>query len=76
MPTMRFFQDILQYPFLQCAVAAAFLAAAACGVLGTYVVAKRSSFMVGAVSHSLLGGIGLALYANTMLGLTFIKPMS
>ena len=73
---MQFFNDILQYPFLQYALAAALLASAACGVLGSYVVARRSSFMVGAVSHSLLGGIGLARYASVVLGLSFITPMT
>ena len=73
---MQFFQDIIHYPFLQHALIAAFLAAAACGVLGSYVVAKRSSFMVGAVSHSLLGGIGLARYANVVLGMAFLTPMA
>ena len=73
---MLFFKDILHYPFLQFALLAALLASAACGVLGSYVVARRSSFMVGAVSHSLLGGIGLARYANVVLGLAFLTPMT
>ena len=73
---MHIFQNILQYPFLIFALIAALLASAACGVLGSYVVARRSSFMVGAVSHSLLGGIGLARYANVVLGLAFLTPMA
>ena len=73
---MQFLQDILHYPFLQYAVLAAILASAACGVLGSYVVARRSSFMVGAISHSLLGGIGLARFAAVVLGIASITPMA
>ncbi len=38
------------------------LAAVCCGVVGCYVVLKRDSYAVGAVSHSLLGGVGAVLY--------------
>ncbi len=34
------------------------------GVVGTYVVTKRISYIAGAISHSILGGIGAALYFN------------
>lgn len=73
---MLFLRDILQYDFLQRSLLAALLASAACGVLGAYVVARRNSYMVGAVSHSLLGGIGLARYCQVMLGMAFFTPMA
>ena len=73
---MQFFHDLFKLEFLRCAFFAALLASAACGVLGSYVVARRSSFMVGAVSHSLLGGIGLARYACVVFGMTFLTPMA
>ena len=34
------------------------------GIVGTYVVTKRISYIAGAISHSVLGGIGAALYFN------------
>jgi zinc transport system permease protein len=34
------------------------------GIIGTYVVTKRISYIAGAISHSVLGGIGAALYFN------------
>ncbi len=34
------------------------------GIIGTYVITKRISYIAGAVSHSILGGIGAALYFN------------
>ena len=46
------------------ALLASLLAAIACGTVGSYVVVKRCSYMVGAISHSLLGGIGLACFCQ------------
>jgi len=72
---MQYFSDLFKYPILLHALYASMLASAACGVLGAYVVARRSSYMVGAVSHSLLGGIGLARFCQAVLGLAFFTPM-
>jgi len=72
---MQFLQALSTLPFLQRALAAAALSAIACGILGAYVVARRSSYMVGAMSHSLLGGIGLARYCQVVLGFSFFTPM-
>ena len=71
---MQFFIDAISYDFLQRAILAALLASAVCGVLGAYIVARRNSYMLGAVSHSLLGGIGLALFCQNVLGLAFFTP--
>ena len=71
---MQFFNDAISYDFLQRAILTALLASAACGVLGAYIVARRNSYMLGAVSHSLLGGIGLALFCQNALGLAFFTP--
>lgn len=71
---MQFFHDIFVYDFLRRALLASILVSASCGVLGAYVVARRGSYMVGAVSHSLLGGIGLARYCQAVLGLAFFTP--
>ncbi len=57
-----FFQALLQYPFLQHALIAGLLASIGCGVIGTYVVVKRIAFIAGGIAHSVLGGMGAALY--------------
>ena len=51
-----------EYPFMQNALAAAFLASLACGLVGTLVVCNRLTFLAGGASHAAYGGIGLALY--------------
>ena len=71
---MQFFIDALSLEFLQRAIFTALLASAACGVLGGYIVARRNSYMLGAVSHSLLGGIGLSLYGQQVLHIAFLTP--
>jgi zinc transport system permease protein len=50
------------HSFLQTALAAGLLAALGCGVVGTFVVVKRITFLAGGIAHSVLGGMGAALY--------------
>jgi len=50
------------YGFLQSALIAGLLASVGCGVIGTFVVVKRIAFMAGGIAHSVLGGMGAALY--------------
>ncbi len=51
-----------EYSFLQTAFAAGLLASIGCGVMGSYVVVKRIGYMAGGISHSVLGGMGAALF--------------
>ncbi|MEJ2422873.1 MAG: metal ABC transporter permease [Candidatus Thiodiazotropha sp.] len=57
-----FFPALMHHEFLQSAVAAALLASIGCGVIGTYVVVKRIAFIAGGIAHSVLGGMGAAVY--------------
>lgn len=61
---------LLQYDFMQHALAAGVLAGIACGVVGTYVVVRRMVFISGGLAHTTFGGIGLAYYLgfNPLLG--------
>lgn len=62
--------DILSYNFIQNAILAALLSGICCGIVGTYMVSRRLVFLGGGITHSSLGGIGLAYYAgfDTTLG--------
>ena len=51
------------------------LASISFGIIGTYVVTKRISYLAGAISHSAFGGIGAALYFNRTFELTWLDPM-
>ena len=59
---MDFFNALLTYPFLQNAVAAAFLAAISCGISGTFVYVNRITFIAGGIAHAVLGGVGAAVF--------------
>ena len=58
----EFFSALVQHGFLQSAVVAGLLASIGCGVMGTYVVVKRIAFLAGGIAHSVLGGMGAAVY--------------
>lgn len=57
-----FIQALVVHGFLQTALAAGLLASLGCGIVGTFVVVKRIAFMAGGIAHSVLGGMGAALY--------------
>jgi len=69
-----FFSALLVNPFLQYALIAGVLASIACGIIGTYVVTKRITFLSGGISHTVLGGVGIACYLNKIYG-TNIPPL-
>lgn len=54
--------DIFEYRFLQNAVAAAVLSGITCGVVGSYIVARRTVAVSGGVTHASFGGIGMAYF--------------
>ena len=55
-------ENILSQSFLQHAFLAGVLASIGCGIMGTYVVVKRISFLAGGIAHSILAGMGIAYY--------------
>lgn len=67
---MEFLEDIINYEYLRNAIYAAILSGIICGVVGCYIVARRSLFLAGGITHSSFGGLGIALYCgfNPILG--------
>ena len=64
---MAHFFDVLtnaDFPFLRNALCAGLLASVLFGIIGTVVTVRRIASLAGAVSHAVLGGIGLALYLS------------
>ncbi len=57
-----FIDALLQYSFLQHALIGGLLASIGCGIIGSYVVVKRIGFLAGGISHSVLGGMGVAFF--------------
>ncbi len=68
---MTDFVDALSnYQFMRYALFGGFLASIACGIVGTFVVVKRISYLAGGISHAVIGGIGVAYFfgGHPMLG--------
>lgn len=72
---MEFFHDLPHYTFLQHALIAAILASIPCGIIGSFIVVRRSTYIAGAISHSLLAGMGLSLYLNVVHGFHNLTPL-
>ncbi len=70
-----FFQDVAEFPFLRNAMIASLLTAIAAGMSGTLVVVRRSTYLAGAVSHSILAGLGLARLLQRRFGIEWFTPM-
>jgi zinc transport system permease protein len=64
--------DIL---FLRYAFGAGLLASVAFGIIGTYVVVRRISYIAGAIAHCVLGGIGAGLYLQAEAGWSWCTPL-
>ncbi len=61
--------------FLRYAFIMGGLAAISFGIIGTFVTIKRIGYLAGAISHSVFGGIGLALFLQVNAGLTWFDPI-
>jgi zinc transport system permease protein len=58
----EFFEALTSHYFLQNALLGGILASIACGVVGSYVVVKRISYLAGGIAHAILGGMGIAYF--------------
>ena len=64
----EFFEAVVNHTFLRNALLVGILASVACGMIGTYVVARRITYIAGGIAHSVLGGMGAARYFETVHG--------
>ncbi len=54
--------ELYQYAFFQHALLGSLFTAIACGIIGTYIVARRLVFISGGITHASFGGLGLGFY--------------
>jgi zinc transport system permease protein len=62
-------------PFFRYALLTGIFASLPFGIIGTFVVVRRISYIAGAIAHCVLGGIGLGLYLEKGAGITWFGPM-
>jgi zinc transport system permease protein len=63
-----------QIHFLRNAMIAGILSCVAFGVVGSYVVVRRVSYLAGAIAHSVLCGVGFALFMRGRFGWMWLDP--
>ena len=60
-------------PFFRYALVVGLLASVSLGIVGSYVVTRRITYIAAAISHCVLGGIGVAFYLNVVHGLDVVQ---
>lgn len=75
---IEFFSDIVAYDFMVYALVACLLSGVTCGIVGSYIVARRMVFLCGGITHASFGGLGIALYAglNPLVGALSFASLS
>lgn len=70
--------ELLHYNFFQNALLSTLLISISCGLVGTYIVARRMVFISGGITHSSFGGLGLAYFLgiSPMIGATAFALLS
>ncbi|MBP7431606.1 MAG: metal ABC transporter permease, partial [Candidatus Hydrogenedentes bacterium] len=73
----EFLQALLHpdIPVLRHAMLVGVLSSVAFGIVGTFVVTRRITFIAAAIAHCVLGGVGAALYLRARFGLTWLEPI-
>jgi zinc transport system permease protein len=61
--------------FLRLALATGIAASVACGIVGTYVVTRRITYIAGGVAHCVLAGMGAAQYLRVVHGWDWLHPL-
>ncbi|MDI9571404.1 MAG: metal ABC transporter permease [Pseudomonadota bacterium] len=70
-----FLTDLPRYPFLQYALLTGLLVSVPCGIIGSYVVTKRITYIAGSIAHTVLGGLGAARYFQAVYGWEWLHPL-
>lgn len=71
----EFIDALSEHAFLRRALLAGLLASVACGVVGTFVVTRRITYVAGGIAHCVLGGVGAAQYLRVTQGWSWCHPL-
>src|SRR5258708_1226966 len=72
---ISFFEALRTNSLLFSAVIAGLAASIVSGIIGSYVVVKRFVFISGGIAHSVLAGIGFALWLERSQGYSWANPL-
>ena len=70
--------ELLKYDFFFISLLSTILIGISCGLVGTYIVARRMVFISGGITHTSFGGLGIAYYLgfSPMLGATVFSLLA
>jgi zinc transport system permease protein len=71
----EFITALAKFEFLRNALIVGLLASLSCGIVGSYVVTRRISYVAGGISHFVLGGMGLARYLSVVYHWEIMTPL-
>jgi len=71
----EFLTDLQRHQFLQYALLTGLLASVACGIIGTYIVVRRISYIADGIAHTVLGGMGAALFIQKVYHCPGVLPI-
>ncbi len=71
----EFFKALIEYEFLQNALLVGVLASIACGIIGTYIVTRRITYIGGGIAHSVLAGMGAGYYFSVIYRWNNFQPI-
>ena len=69
------FFSFLANPFFQMAILASMISSIIGGIVGSYVVIKRISFVTGSISHCVLSGLGFSLWLKHLYNLPGLSTL-
>ncbi|MBD3348362.1 MAG: iron chelate uptake ABC transporter family permease subunit [Candidatus Eisenbacteria bacterium] len=72
---IEFVSAIVEHAFLRNALLTGLLVSVACGLVGSYVVVRRMTYIAGGIAHCVLGGIGAAVYLERAHGWSMLDPL-
>ncbi len=70
----EFFEAVARFDFMRHALLTGVLVGVASGIVGTYVVTRRITYIAGGIAHAVLGGMGIAFYFSTVYKLSYLHP--
>ena len=70
--------ELLEYDFFKHALISTLLIGISCGLVGTYIVARRMVFISGGITHASFGGMGLSYFLgfSPVLGAAVFSVLS
>ena len=71
----QFLTDLWEFSFLQNALLAGIFISIPCGIIGSFVVVRRVTYIAAGIAHCCLGGMGAARYLNIVHGWSWLHPL-